>query len=128
MQPVFDQLAVEWNRHCESVMASSRLSDRLNCEAYRKIVALGNPAVPQIMGLIDADAVTPWELALAEITGVRFIEDLDNFDLSQAVAERKRWWAASRPPASPGSAPPSPRSGGAAGVARSQGKAAAVGS
>ena len=77
LQQSFDQLSDQWKSHCEQpkIQYSSFADDRIDCEAYRKIVALGEKALPLILEKFrgdDKEAFFPifgWASAISEITG-----------------------------------------------------------
>jgi hypothetical protein len=104
----FRRLTGEWARHCQRVAFSSNTNDRLDCEAYRGLVALGPTAVPLVMGRLGAGEDLPWEFVLQEVTGIRMIADPDAFDPEEARREWVRWWAREQARGGPGgSHPPS---------------------
>ena len=88
----FDALAEEWQRHCDSVMFSSNVNDYLNSESYRKIIAIGRPAIAHIMERYKNDQL-PWGFALQEITGEEFILDKNNFNPVGVKEHCFEWWA-----------------------------------
>ncbi|RKZ82494.1 MAG: hypothetical protein DRR16_19515, partial [Candidatus Parabeggiatoa sp. nov. 3] len=71
----FERLAKKWAKHCESVMVSPFLRDRLNHPAYPKLVKLGWPAIPFIFEQYQEKEGPPWEFVLDEITGLKIVEN-----------------------------------------------------
>ena len=74
----FKEAVEEWKKHCEEVRFSSLASDYMNCEAYRKIVAMGPAVLPLIREIYagpDEDAFFPiagWACAIQDIAGDEF--------------------------------------------------------
>ncbi len=87
----FATLADEWQQHCDSVMFSSNVDDYLNADSFRKIIAIGLPAIPHIMESYSKDQL-PWGFAIQEITGEEFITDKNNFSPAEMKKHCFDWW------------------------------------
>lgn len=92
----FRRLQEQWATHCLKVSMSSTMADYLDHPAYRGLVALGPQAVPLIMERYEKDDLTPWEFVLQEITGVRLIEDPNDFSPPEVKQRRIAWWQKQR--------------------------------
>ena len=92
----FKALADEWQEHCQSVMLSSNIKDYLNHPSYKKLVALGRPAVPLIIERYKTDSL-PWGFVLQEITGVTFIPDPNKFSPADVKKRWLEWWDQQKP-------------------------------
>ena len=74
----FEQNVAEWKQYCESIAYSSNPNDYVNCEPYRRIVAMGKDALPLIREIYsgpDEDAFFPifgWTRAIGDIVGDKF--------------------------------------------------------
>ena len=89
------QLASEWQRHCQRVSFSSNTGEYLSHPAYRKLIELGPAAVPLIMERYQTDGL-PWEFVLRELTGVRLSDDSGFLSGAEVQRRRLEWWAKER--------------------------------
>ena len=82
MNPItkLQRLAAEWAAYCRLAARYTTRRARLDHAACREIIDLGPAAVPDIMDRLADDEVVPWELVLQEITGVRAVDDPEDFD------------------------------------------------
>ncbi|AGP42297.1 hypothetical protein SCE1572_52045 [Sorangium cellulosum So0157-2] len=87
----FKTLADEWQQHCRRSGFSSKTSTYLDHASYRRIVALGEPAIPLIIERYRQDNL-PWGFALQEITGVRMIDDPSSYKPKEVKQKWLEWW------------------------------------
>lgn len=92
IQTQFETLASQWSDHCERVLLSSDINDRLDHAAYRDLVSLGDEAIPYIMDRYQDDDSVPWGFVLDDITGKHIIEDRNRFDPSDVQKRWLAWW------------------------------------
>jgi hypothetical protein len=88
----FDTLARQWAEHCQQVRFSSTMNDYLDHPAYGELVDLGTPALPWIMARYPKESL-PWGFVLQEITGIRIIEDPNEFSPPQVRQKWLDWWS-----------------------------------
>ncbi|QEL15768.1 hypothetical protein [Limnoglobus roseus] len=88
----FDRAADEWQKHCKSVAFSSNINDYLDDPTYKKVVALGTPAIPHIIERYKKDSL-PWGFVLQDITGEQFIPDKNKFSPAEVKKKWLEWWA-----------------------------------
>lgn len=87
----FKFLAKEWAEHYQNVGPSSNMQDFLNHSAYRKLVELGQPAIPYIIEQYKKDEL-PWGFVLDEITGLHKIEKPNCFSPPEVKIRWLEWW------------------------------------
>jgi hypothetical protein len=92
----FQEIALQWEQHCQNVAFSSSMDDRLKTPAYERLVQLGPPTVPLIFSRWandkDDERRVPWYFALEDITGVQMIEDRNWFSPREAEQAWRDWW------------------------------------
>jgi|ERR1017187_2652836 ABC-type Fe3+-hydroxamate transport system substrate-binding protein len=69
--PEFERLYSAWHQECEKIRYSSNTYDYIGLPSYRKIVALGKPALPFLQQKMSEDRGLDFMLAFAavEISG-----------------------------------------------------------
>ena len=87
----FKHLADEWTEHCQDVGPSSDIYDFLSHHAYRKLVNMGEAAIPHIIERYRRDDL-PWGFVLDEIAGSHIIENPDNFSPPEVKRRWLEWW------------------------------------
>jgi hypothetical protein len=91
VQEQFDSLSREWADHCKRVRYSSNLSKYLDHAAYRQLVQLGLPIIPNIIAAYQSDEL-PWGFVLQAITGLRMIADPNAFNPAEMRQRWLQWW------------------------------------
>lgn len=97
----FEKWAGEWKAYCEQpeIELSSDIQAVLDCEPFRKLVGMGKPVIPPIMGRFETngDGIKirdglRWEFVLQDITGEPFIDDPGDIDFQDARRRCLEWW------------------------------------